>query len=141
LKARRTRKIAKILNKNAVSPVLSSLLLTVVAVAAMALATTTTYIISTNLKESMSERLIVEDVWFNKATGNVNIYVYNVGEVALKISLAYINGTKQSFTTLSLDKGGHSWLTIGYYWTHGSVYEVKLVTTRGTKVEDYYVAS
>ena len=55
-------------DKRAITPVLSSLLLTVVAVAAMAIATSATYVITTNLRENMSERVIVEDVWFNSAT-------------------------------------------------------------------------
>jgi len=53
------------LNKRAITPVLSNLLLTVVAVAAMSIATTATYVITTNLRETMGERVIIEDVWFN----------------------------------------------------------------------------
>lgn len=128
-------------SKNAISPVLSSLLLTVVAVSAMALATTATYVISTNLKQNMSERLIVEDVWFNNATGSVNVTVFNIGEVALKISTVYINGTQRYFSPLSLEKGEQGWLTISFDWTSDSVYYVKLVTMRGTTVGDYYVSS
>lgn len=52
-------------DKRAITPVLSNLLLMVVAVAAMAIATTSTYVVTTNLRENMSERLLVEDVWFN----------------------------------------------------------------------------
>jgi hypothetical protein len=78
-------------NRKAVSPVLSSLLLTVVAVAAMSLATTATYVITTNLRENMSERLIVEDLWFNNAGQEVGIYLSNVGKVGLHILSVYIN--------------------------------------------------
>jgi hypothetical protein len=142
LKAGRLGKIIKLFSsKNAISPVLSSLLLTVVAVAAMALATTATYVISTNLKQNMSERLIVEDVWFNNATRSVNVTVFNVGEVALKISTVYINGTQHYFAPLSLEKGEQGWLAVSLDWTSDSVYYVKLVTTRGTTVGDYYVSS
>jgi len=48
-------------DKRAITPVLSNLLLTVMAVAVMALATTATYVITTNLRETMSERVIIED--------------------------------------------------------------------------------
>jgi len=50
-------------DRRAITPVLSNLLLMVVAVAAMSIATTATYVITTNLRETMSERLITEDVW------------------------------------------------------------------------------
>lgn len=135
-------KIAKlILNKHAISSVLSSLLLTIVAVAAMALATTATYVISTNLRETMSERMVIEDLWFNNSTGNVNIYVYNIGKVAVRVSSVYFNHTSQSFTPLFLEIGTHAWLNVTFHWTSGSVYYVDIVTARGTHVADYYKAS
>ena len=67
-------------DKRAITPVLSHLLLTVVAVAVMSIATSATFVITTNLRETMSERVIVEDVWFNSATGTVDVYVHNVGK-------------------------------------------------------------
>ena len=48
-------------DKKAITPVLSNLLLTVLAVAAMAIATTATYVVTTNLREIMSESIVVED--------------------------------------------------------------------------------
>jgi len=58
-----TRKLKRFFwDKRAITPVLSNLLLTVVAVAAMSIATTATYVITTNLKETMSERIIIEDL-------------------------------------------------------------------------------
>lgn len=73
-------------DKRAITPVLSSLLLMVVAVAAMAIATTATYVITSNLRETMSERVIMEDLWFNTQDGSINIYVRNVGKVAIHVS-------------------------------------------------------
>ena len=55
-------------DQRAITPVLSSLLLTVIAVAAMAIATSATYMITANLKDNMSERATVEDVWFDGST-------------------------------------------------------------------------
>ena len=136
------KKLAKlILNKRAISPVLSSLLLTVVAVAAMALATTATYVISTNLRETMSERLVVEDLWFNNSTGNVDLYMHNVGKVAISISSVYFNHTSQPFIPLFLEIGTDGWLNVTLHWASGSVYYVDIVTARGTHVADYYKAS
>jgi len=51
-------------NKRGVTPVLSNVLLTVVAVAAMSLAASATYVITDNLHQIMGERVIAEDVWF-----------------------------------------------------------------------------
>jgi hypothetical protein len=125
--------------KRAITPVLSSLLLTVVAVAAMAIATTSTYVITTNLREIMGERIIVEDLWFNNSTG-ISIYLRNVGKVAIHISSVYVNHTSQSFSSFSLEIGQHNWLNISYVWSSGSLYYVDIVTTRGTHLAGYYKA-
>jgi hypothetical protein len=125
--------------KRAITPVLSSLLLTVVAVAAMAIATTSTYVITTNLREIMGERIIVEDLWFNNSTG-ISIYLRNVGKVAIHISSVYVNHTSQSFSSFSLEIGQHNWLNISYVWSSGSLYYVDIVTTRGTHLAGYYRA-
>lgn len=125
-------------DNRAITPVLSNLLLTVVAVAAMSIATTATYVITTNLKEIMSERIIVEDLWFNNSTG-ISIYLRNVGKVAVHISAAYVNHTSQSFISpFDLEIDQHNWLNISYAWTSGSLYYVDIVTTRGTHLADYY---
>jgi len=136
------RKLRKFLrNKKAITAVISNLLLTVVAVAAMALATTATYVITTNLKETMSERVIIEDLWFNNSTGNIDVYLRNVGQVAIQISNVYVNHTSQYFLVPSgLQIGQGQWLNISDAWVSGSIYYVDLVTTRGTHVGDYFTA-
>ncbi|MEM2104892.1 MAG: hypothetical protein QXV21_00245 [Candidatus Bathyarchaeia archaeon] len=129
-------------DKRAITPVLSNLLLTVVAVAAMAIATTTTYVITTNLRETMGERVIIEDVWFNNSTGSIQIYMRNIGKVAVEVSGIYINHTTQSFSQpFHLELGEHKWLNVSsYVWTSGSIYYVDVVTKRGTHIADYYKA-
>jgi hypothetical protein len=126
-------------DKRAITPVLSNLLLTVVALAAMAIATTATYVITTNLRETMSERVITEDVWFNYPS-EINIYLRNIGKIAISISAVYINHTSQSFNSLRLEIGKHGWLNISYGWTSGNLYYIDIVTTRGTHIADYYKA-
>jgi len=129
-------------DKRAITPVLSNLLLTVVAVAAMAIASTATYIITTNLRETMSERIIVEDLWFNNSTGKINVYLRNIGKVAVHVSAVYVNHTSQPFTSpFSLEIGEHGWLNISYSWASGKLYYIDIVTTRGIHVADYYKAS
>jgi hypothetical protein len=133
--------IRKLLHdKHAITPVLSSLLLTVVAVAAMALATTATYVITTNLRDNMSERVVIEDLWFNQ-TSRVDVYLRNVGKVAIHVSAVYINHTPQDFnSTFNLEINAHGWLIIPYSWVSGGVYYVDIVTTRGFHVGGYYKA-
>jgi Flp pilus assembly pilin Flp len=128
-------------DKRAITPVLSSLLLTVVAVAAMAIATSATYVITTNLRENMSERVIVEDVWFNNATRTVGVYMRNIGKVAIYVSGVYINHASQHFNSpFRLELNGHDWLNIVYSWSSGDVYYIDIVTNRGTHVASYYKA-
>lgn len=136
------KKFRKLLHdKRAITPVLSNLLLTVVAVAVMALATTATYVITANLRQTMSERVIIEDLWFNNSTMSVDIYVRNIGQVAIQISMVYMNHTSQFFAgSVRLEIGGHGWLNISQNWVSGSTYYVDIVTTRGTRVGDYFVA-
>jgi E3 ubiquitin-protein ligase DOA10 len=123
-------------NKRGLTPVLSTLLLMVIAVAAMSIAITATYVITGNLHDTMGERFIVEDAWFT--AGKISFYLRNVGKVSLRIAAVYVNHTSQSFTPLKLEVDDHSWLNVTYSWNSYSVYYVNIVTSRGTKVVDYY---
>jgi hypothetical protein len=128
-------------DKRAITAVLSNLLLMVVAVGTMSIATTATYVVTTNLRESISERIIVEDLWFCNSTGTVNIYISNVGRVAVDVSAVYINRSSLSFLSpFSLEIGEHRWLNISYTWTSNDLYYVDVVTSRGTHVGGYYEA-
>ncbi|MEM0096210.1 MAG: hypothetical protein QW660_06205 [Candidatus Bathyarchaeia archaeon] len=132
-----------LMDRRAVSPVLSNLLLMVVAVAAMSIAAATTYVVTANLREVMGERFIIEDVWFNNETGvnRIGVYIRNTGKVAITVSAVYINSTlTQAFARLDLEIGSHGWLNITYPWESGSVYRIKIVTLRGSSVEGYYKA-
>lgn len=136
------KKLRKLFHdKRGITPVLSNLLLTVVAVAVMALATTATYVITTNLRQTMSERVIIEDLWFNNSTVSVDIYVRNVGQVAIQISMVYMNHTSQFLAgSVGLEMGAHGWLNISQNWVSGSTYYLDLVTTRGAHARDNFVA-
>ena len=123
-------------NRRGVTPVLSSLLLTVIAVAGMSLAVGATYVITGSLHDNMGERLIVEDVWFN--SNEVWLYLRNVGKVSVNVASVYIKRVDRSFEALRLDQNEHGWLKVTYSWSAGSVYEIKVVTGRGTIVVDYY---
>jgi hypothetical protein len=125
-------------NKRAITPVLSNLLLTVVAVAAMAIATTATYVITTNLKDTMSERLVVEDLWFS-SPNEIAMYLYNVGKVTVRLSTVYVNSTPSTVSS-SLKPSEHGWLNFSLSWSSGSVYHIDVVSSRGTHVGGYYKA-
>ncbi|RJS68965.1 hypothetical protein CW693_03495 [Candidatus Bathyarchaeota archaeon] len=128
------------LNKRAITPVLSNLLLTVVAVAAMSIATTATYVITTNLRETMGERVIIEDVWFNPE-GYISVYIRNIGKVNIHVSAVYVNHTRYSFTSpFNLEINEHGWLNISLSWDSTSLYYIDIVTSRGTHVGGYYKA-
>lgn len=127
-------------DKHGITPVLSNILLTVVAVGTMALATTATYVITTNLRKNMSERLIIEDLWFNNSTSRISIYLRNVGKVAIHVSAVYINHTSQYYSPFILEIGAHGWLNISCSWVSGSLYYVDVVTSRGFHVGGYYKA-
>jgi FlaG/FlaF family flagellin (archaellin) len=128
-------------DKRAITPVLSHLLLTVVAVAVMSIATSATFVITTNLRETMSERVLVEDVWFNSGTGTVDVYMRNVGKGDIQVSGVYVNHVGQSFNgPFRLEINKHDWLRIDYTWNSGEAYYIDIVTTRGTHIASYYKA-
>ena len=125
-------------NKKGVSPVLSSLLLTVIAVAGMSIAVSATYVITDGLHNNMSERIIMEDIWFNQ--NQISVYVRNIGRIKIDIDAVYINQIQQNFTPLELEEGNHGWLNITSSWSPDKEYEIKIVTGRGTIVANYYIS-
>jgi hypothetical protein len=128
-------------SRRGITPVLSSLLMTVIAVAGMSIAITATYVITDGLHDNMGERFIVENVWFTGDNNDtISLYLRNVGKVSIKVAAVYINRTTQSFTPLELEQNKHDWLNVTYSWSADSAYEIKVVTRRGTSVVDYYMA-
>jgi len=125
-------------SKKAITPVLSNVLMMLIAVAGMSIAITATYVITNNFHDIMGERFIVEDVWFR--TGTISIYLRNTGKVSIRFSSVYVNNTAQSFTALALEVAGHGWLNVTYAWTASSVYYINVATSRGTQVANYYRA-
>ena len=128
-------------DKRAITPVLSHLLLTVVAVAVMSLATSATFVITTNLRETMGERVFVEDVWFNSGAGTVDVYLRNIGKADFQVSGVYVDHVGQSFNgTFLLQINKHGWLRIAFSWSSGEAYYIDIVTKRGTHIASYYKA-
>lgn len=120
----------------AISPVLSNVLLMLIAVAGMSIAITASYVITGNLRDTMGERFIVEDVWFTSS--EIAIYLRNTGKVSISIAAVYVNHTSQSFSALTMEIEGHGWLNVTYAWSASTVYHINVVSSRGTQVVDYY---
>jgi hypothetical protein len=126
-------------NKRALTPVLSELLLTVIAVAAMSVAASATYVITTNMRSSMSERVIVEDVWFQTAANRVTVYVCNVGTVDVSISNVYINHILYRVSITLKAASNVTSFTIQYSGLNlGDQAYIDIVTARGLHIADYY---
>ena len=123
-------------SKRGVTAVLSNVLLTVVAVAAMSLAASATYVITNNMRQIMGERIIAEDVWFTP--NQISIYLRNTGKVAIEVSSVYVDFKSQSFMPFALEVGEHGWLNMTYSWDAGTLCHINVVTSRGTKIVDYY---
>jgi E3 ubiquitin-protein ligase DOA10 len=123
-------------NKRAITPVLSNVLLLVIAVAGMSISITATYVITGNLRETMGERFIVEDVWFR--TGGISLYLRNTGKTRISIIGIYVDYVVQSFTSLELEPLAHGWTNLTCTWATDTAYYIKIVTSRGTQVADYY---
>jgi hypothetical protein len=127
-------------NKRAIAPVLSELLLTVIVVAAMSIAASATYVITSSMRENINERVVVEDVWFNTADQAVNIYLYNSGQVDVNIHNVYVNHVLYS-VSFRLGLQDEACLTLSPNWTQGEVYYIDIVTDRGNHIADYYKAA
>jgi len=123
-------------NKRAITPVLSNVLLLAIAVAGMSIAITATYVITGNLHDTMGERFIAEDVWFTSRS--IAVYLRNTGKMPIDVVAVYVDHTMQLSTSLHLDPLEHSWLNITFTWTASTVYHIKIVTSRGTQIADYY---
>ena len=107
----------------------------------MSIATSATFVITTNLRETMSERVLVEDVWFNSGAGTVDVYMRNVGKADIQVSGVYVNQISESFNgPFRLEINKHDWLRIAYSWNSGDAYYIDIVTNRGTHVASYYKA-
>jgi len=104
----------------------------------MSISITATHVITGNLRETMGERYIVEDVWFR--SGGISIYLRNTGRTRVDIAGVFVDYIAQSFTSLQLEPLEHGWTNLTYTWPPNAVYYIKIVSSRGTQVADYHKA-
>uniref|UniRef100_A0A7J3X8F5 Flagellar biosynthesis protein FlaG n=1 Tax=Thermofilum pendens TaxID=2269 RepID=A0A7J3X8F5_THEPE len=134
------------MRRKAVSPVIATLLLIVIAVAAAVL----TYIWVTGYMGTVApretptqlqERIKIDAVEVNAAAGTVTIYVTNIGETATEIVSAYVLTFDYTAvcggpltTSVSIDPGGTDEASItGCTLTSGTSYIAKVSTSRGVE--------
>jgi hypothetical protein len=122
----------------------------------MSIAASATFVITTDLRQNMGERVLVEDVWFKGESadlgtavssidmkgGGIDIYLDNIGKVDMQIEAVYINHESRSFHDCSLKVGEQGTLSIDFMdWKPGEVYYIDLVTGRGNHIADSYKAA
>jgi flagellin-like protein len=143
-------------NKRGISNIVATLLMILVVMVGMGLlfAYLTTYVANyqAGSGSSVFESMTVEDVWF-KNPNQVEIWVYNVGEVGFTITNIYVNDTPplafnipqlegQGYLTLVNSNSGppvvlSGWhadilITLSEQWGNGNNYSFKIVTSRGS---------
>ncbi|MCW4032441.1 MAG: hypothetical protein NWF08_03505 [Candidatus Bathyarchaeota archaeon] len=145
--------IKKFLNKKAVSPVISTLLMVSIvfgmfaiiypwAFSSLTLSQSHADLWYSDQEAAAKERIVVEMVVFrekNPPHRNVTIYVRNVGEIDVVIEEIYVNGIPET-TDPALPKDLYvkegtenciDFLLDDYYWNEDEVYSIKVVTSRG----------
>jgi FlaG/FlaF family flagellin (archaellin) len=95
-------------------------------------------------EDSLKERFLIEDVYFF-TEGKMNVTIFNFGDISISITRAtvYINGTMKpiddsSPSPIGVNRSG--WFILSYDWSPGGIYQVKVVTERGTACESTFSA-
>jgi flagellin-like protein len=88
---------------------------------------------------SLKERFLIEDVQFFTNV-SVKITIFNFGDISLSIATVYINGIMLSPSPPSNligqnQSGSFVWT---YSWSNGGIYQIKVVTGRGTVSESAF---
>ena len=135
-----TRRI--IISKKAISPILATLLLIVIAVAAIVVtyAWIMTYMGSAGSQAGV--RLFTQNVRFydQDTTKRIDIDIGNSGTSDTKLIQAYVGPSSatlqnQTFTPESLLAGLWTRITVDYEWEYGTTYYFKIVSSSGQYLE------
>lgn len=136
-------------NRRAVSNVIGTILMILVVVVGMSMAFG--YFVNfvkdyqTGRGASVMELVSIEDVWFNP-TGQtaIEIWLYNYGKVDVKMNAVYVNGAQLNFdpnpTLIPVGKHNYTVANIPGGWERARVYDLKLVTERGSAFEGEYTS-
>ncbi len=124
-------------SKKGISPILATLLLIVIAVAAVIVtyAWVMTFTSSQSGQAGVFLRKDVDCLW---ETGNVTVYVRNTGTSDAEINTVYINEVPQTTVTynpsskIAAKDGGLIIVTIMYSWTPNTEYRFQISPRAGT---------
>jgi flagellin-like protein len=116
--------------KKAISPILATLLLIVIAVAAIVVtyAWVMTYMTSAGTQAGIMLRKDADCLW---KTGNITIYIRNIGTSDAEIDKVYINSVPQTFTCIPTSKivskdGGTITIVVNYGWDPHTPYHFQI---------------
>jgi flagellin-like protein len=126
-------------SKRGITPILATLLLIVIAVAAIVVTYAWIMTYTHNLGQQASIRLYKANVSFGGTAQNrINIDIGNSGTADTQIIQVYVGtsaSTLQSQTVASMPiacpAGGVAPITVNYNWTIGATYYFKVVSTSG----------
>jgi len=115
-------------SKKAISPILATLLLIVIAVAAIVVtyAWVMTYMSSAGTQAGVMLKKDADCLW---KTGNVTIYIRNIGTSDAEIDKVYINSVPQTYTpssTIVNKDGGTITVVVTYPWQPDTVYHFRI---------------
>lgn len=103
----------------------------------------------TNVANSANERVnfvrenfVIEDVWFfQNGTGKYAIVtVRNTGDVAIKLSYVYINGSQAWAAGKTINLGAIGTITVANNWGSGKPQSIWVETSRNTEVKQVWKA-
>jgi flagellin-like protein len=117
-------------SKKAISPILATLLLIVIAVAAIVVtyAWVMTYMTSAGTQAGVMLKKDALCLW---QTGNITIYIRNIGTSDAEIDKVYINSAPQTSVSYSPSKivqkdGGTVTIVVNYTWQPKTVYHFQI---------------
>jgi flagellin-like protein len=120
----------KFKTKKAISPILATLLLIVIAVAAIVVtyAWVMTYMSSSTTQAGIMLKKDADCLW---KTGNVTIYIRNIGTSDAEIDKVYINSAPQTFTCNPSTKivskdGGTITVVVNFSWQSNTEYHFRI---------------
>ena len=133
-------------NRSGVSHILSNvlMLLVIITASSMAFSYVANYVgdYQSGRGAIILQRLLFEDVWFKDDHIEIEITIYNYGQVSSKIIEVFIDSRLYSIegghVTIPVEEHRH--IVIEFGWISESTYNFKLLTERGYTVERDYEA-
>jgi len=131
-------------SKRAVSPVIAAVLMIMVAIIGMSIlfAFFVNYARDFQLGSGSAvlESFVIEDVWI-KDSGEVELWVYNVGKAEITITSVYVDNVlvAKMNPPIEIGLGKHEKLDFTIQTPVNGPYTLRVVTERGSSVEGRYL--